>query len=97
MMAVRVPAGSSEIRFDYKTPGLTMGILMTGGGFILWGVYLLILCRRSRQKPLIFGRSQRHAAALCKVDDIPLEDAYIDTILREAEHLQKKPRTLTRF
>ncbi len=94
MMAVRVPAGASEIRFDYKTPGLITGILMTFAGLLLWGVYLLLLRHYSRQKLLIFGRSERHGALLCKVDDISLERAYVDTILREAETIRKKPRTL---
>lgn len=94
MMAVRVPAGTSEVRFNYKTPGLVVGILMTFIGFLLWGVYLLLLRRYSRQKLLIFGRSGQHSALLCKVDEVPLERAYVDTILREAEHMRKKPRTL---
>jgi hypothetical protein len=36
-MAVRVPEGESTIRFTYRTPGLTLGIGMTLGGFAVWG------------------------------------------------------------
>ncbi|MDD5953560.1 MAG: YfhO family protein [Oscillospiraceae bacterium] len=39
-MAVRVPAGQSSIRFDYYTPGLNLGLVMTGVGFGIWLVYL---------------------------------------------------------
>lgn len=30
-MAVKVPAGTSQIRFNYRTPGLTLGILAGAG------------------------------------------------------------------
>ena len=38
-MAVRVPAGTSDIRFDYRTPGLGLGALATGGGILLFALY----------------------------------------------------------
>ncbi|MGI6030874.1 MAG: YfhO family protein [Eubacteriales bacterium] len=45
-MAVKAPAGDNEIRFTYKTPGLSTGIWISLGGtlvllFYLWGVQLL--------------------------------------------------------
>ena len=51
-MAVRVPAGESTIRFTYYTPGLNMGLAMTGVGFALWGAYLAAwhMVRRRGQK-----------------------------------------------
>ena len=41
-MAVRVPAGTSSIRFDYRTPGLGLGALATGGGLILFALYYFV-------------------------------------------------------
>lgn len=93
-MAVRVSAGENEIRFDYQTPGRTLGLVMTGGGILLLALYLLALRKFSHGDVLLFGRSKRHEALLCRIDDIPTEDAYIDTLLREAERLEQQPRTL---
>lgn len=39
-MAVRVPAGEAEIRFNYNTPGLTLGIIIS---FIAFGIVLIYL------------------------------------------------------
>ncbi|WP_411677784.1 YfhO family protein [Caproicibacter sp.] len=47
-MAVRVPAGTSRIRFNYKTPGLAMGAAATGGGVLLFVFYYLITRRYDR-------------------------------------------------
>jgi len=41
-MAVRVPAGSAEIRFDYRTPGLMKGLMISGAGSAILLLYLLI-------------------------------------------------------
>lgn len=38
-MAVKVPAGTSQIRFDYQTPGLKLGALITAGGIVLFLLY----------------------------------------------------------
>ena len=96
MMAVRVPAGTSEIRFDYRTPGLTAGFLITLGAFVIWGMYLWLVRRFSPRSALLFVRRNRHGALCCKIEEIPLEGAYIRTILSEAHQLRTRPRTLHR-
>lgn len=96
MMAVRVPAGTSEIRFDYQTPGLKAGCLITLGAFVLWGIYLWLVRRFSPRSALLFARRNRHGALTCKIEEIPLEGAYIRTILSEANQLRNRPRTLHR-
>jgi len=40
-MAVRVPAGPAEIRFDYRTPGLMEGLMVSGTGAAILLLYLL--------------------------------------------------------
>ena len=45
-MAVKVPAGEAQIRFNYETPGLKIGILISIAGFLILGVYVF----RSRQR-----------------------------------------------
>ena len=44
-MAVKVPAGKSEIRFDYTTPGLSMGAVITLLSAVLLGLYLFLTKR----------------------------------------------------
>lgn len=48
-MAVRVPAGEAEIRFEYMTPGLIPGAFVSAGGLVLLGVYLLVMRRQDRR------------------------------------------------
>lgn len=41
-MAIRVPGGQvSEIRFNYETPGLKIGMAITGACFLAFAVYML--------------------------------------------------------
>lgn len=49
-MAVRAPAGENVIRFEYHTPGLKQGIIISLGALFVLAVYLLIifLIRRKR-------------------------------------------------
>ena len=49
LMAVLCPAGQDvEIRFDYMTPGLITGILITFLGAALLIAYVLIINRKSK-------------------------------------------------
>ncbi len=40
-MAVRVPAGNGEVRFEYKTPGLLLGLAVTLGSAVLFIIYII--------------------------------------------------------
>jgi len=44
-MAIRVPAGRADIRFDYRTPGLGTGAVLSCICLLLFGLYIF-LCRR---------------------------------------------------
>lgn len=48
-MAVKVPAGTAEIRFTYRTPGLMLGMAATAVSVGLLVVYLLV-CRWKRRR-----------------------------------------------
>ena len=47
-MAVKVPAGTSEIRFTYRTPGLTFGACVTAAGVVILLLYLWLARRFDR-------------------------------------------------
>lgn len=51
-MAVQVPAGGSTIRFEYQTPGLSLGISLSGigAGFLL--LYMVLCHRFFKDTPL---------------------------------------------
>ena len=50
-MAVKVDRGTSEIRFEYKTPGLVNGLMITGGACVLLLLYILIFTLYSKKHP----------------------------------------------
>ena len=47
-MAVKVPAGTSEIRFDYSTPGLRFGAVVSAAGVLILILYLRLARRFDR-------------------------------------------------
>ena len=47
-MAVKVPAGTSEIRFDYSTPGLRFGAVVSVAGVLILILYLRLARRFDR-------------------------------------------------
>ncbi len=47
-MAVAIPSGSSEIVFRYTTPGLTTGLIISGGSIVLLAGYMFISSRVSK-------------------------------------------------
>ncbi len=55
-MAVRVPAGTSEIRFTYRTPGLLAGIGISAAALLAILIYLLIIHGRDRFWNREYGR-----------------------------------------
>ena len=42
LMAVAVPKGESNIRFDYETPGLYIGLITTAAAFAIFLVYFIV-------------------------------------------------------
>lgn len=49
-MAVKVPAGESDIRFTYRTPGLSAGLLLTGFSVLVLIAYLLLARHWKKKK-----------------------------------------------
>ena len=50
LCAVYVPAGDNEIVFDYHTPYLNTGILLTVAGWAVWLGYMYITYRKNKVK-----------------------------------------------
>ena len=49
LMAVYAPAGENEIEFTYHTPGLKLAADINAAALVLYGVYLAILRKKSRE------------------------------------------------
>ena len=50
-MAVRVPEGAHTVRFDYMTPGLKYGVLLTLGSIVIFILYVFIVRARKKRYP----------------------------------------------
>ena len=50
-MAVKVPEGASTIRFDYATPGLKAGIVISGGSLAILLIYILLFTAYKKNHP----------------------------------------------
>lgn len=69
-MAVKVPAGTSEIRFTYRTPGLPAGIIVSAVCLILLGGYLFLMHRIEGKKKNTPHRSKLHAASVRELEEM---------------------------
>ncbi len=76
LCAIRVPAGACDISFTYETPGLKYGIMATGAGIVLLGVYMLCVKFRGRKN----GRSFVHLYELDQVEGVKAHRSYIEQL-----------------
>ena len=86
-MAVRVPAGDSVIRFDYMTPGLKSGILITLGGLLLLAAYLIIMHHVAKRRPQWQLDCYAHLNRESSLSHIAAGDAYAATISRKVRSI----------
>ncbi len=93
-VAVRVPAGKGRIVFTYETPGAWYGLILTIGGILLYGIYILIqyvlLKRRPRRYVHLYDGEQTRT--------VRAHRAYIGQLARsisEAPEAGNVPRPLT--
>ncbi len=50
-MAVKVPKGTAEIRFEYKTPGLNIGALVSLLGVLILAIYVSVIKIYDKKHP----------------------------------------------
>ncbi len=78
-MAIRVPAGVSEISFVYRTPGGMLGVICTIVGAVLIAAYILFfsLIKRKRVNAYVhlYGNDQ--------VSGVKAHDSYIDQLTKQ--------------
>ncbi|PWL43307.1 MAG: hypothetical protein DBY45_07465 [Clostridiales bacterium] len=86
-MAVRVPAGDSTIRFDYMTPGLKTGFLITLGGLFLLIAYVIMMIRVAKRRPEWRLNPYAHQNREATLSRIAAGDAYAATISRKVRSI----------
>ena len=75
-MAVRAPAGENTIRFEYRTPGLSVGILISlGAGIFLLG-YCLAVWQYRKKHPENRVRSHKHRLFVEDGEPVKAAEAY---------------------
>ena len=71
-MAVRCGAGGNDIRFDYVTPGLKTGFMISGAALLLIALYLVYLRREKRKaRVLKVASGQSSSGEARQPDDDP--------------------------
>lgn len=87
LCGIRVPEGLCEITFTYRTPGLTVGIICTVAGILLFAVYMVIVKFVKREKPLPYA----HLYDQNQLDGVKAHKSYIDAVTsRFSENEQPK-------
>ncbi|MFA5657978.1 MAG: YfhO family protein [Oscillospiraceae bacterium] len=101
MMAVRCPAGESvEIRFDYMTPGLKNGVIISLAGILILAAYVLIrkkLEPEAAARPVEYDYESFEAAIDNGEYDIPDEKAENEDNSDNAEQIYLEDLTDENF
>ena len=70
-MAVRVSGGRmSKIRFEYQTPGLFAGIIVSAVSILIYIVYLIVSAKKNKLKPMPKLKKQYKVAAFGSADEL---------------------------
>ncbi len=87
LCGIRVPEGLCEITFTYRTPGLTIGIICTVAGILLFAIYMVIVKLTKRQKVLTYA----HLYDQNQLDGVKAHKSYIDAVTKQfSENEQPK-------
>ncbi|MFV0400200.1 MAG: YfhO family protein [Oscillospiraceae bacterium] len=88
-MAVRVPAGEVEIRFNYMTPGLLIGLAVTGGAVVIFVLYILLMRRGAKKRNAQVKREKSVQQSLADGETVRLS---WDEYLAEFDPVKRKER-----
>ena len=91
-MAVRVPAGEATIRFDYETPSLKLGLLITAGAGGALLLYLLLVWLVRRKHPEWKAKPGVHLNREPAFGIIPAAEAYEQSVSRKIRAVLAAPK-----
>ena len=78
-IGMKLPAGGCELKFTYKTPGGTLGVICTVVGIVLFGGYILLCYVILRRRP----RRYAHLYAVDQVEGVKAHSSYIDQLSKQ--------------
>lgn len=88
-MAVLAPAGDNTIEFQYRTPGLRMGLMLSLAGFGILAVYLLLVhALRKNSAKYLQATPLCHRNMLESDENIRAATAYITTVAENKPRLE---------
>lgn len=90
-MAVKVPAGENTIRFEYRTPGLKAGAMMTIFAGLLLAGYCLFVWRWRKKHPDCRLRPHRHRLFVEEEGEVLASEAYLYHVAEKARAGLKRP------
>ncbi len=85
VMGIKVPAGNCEIRFDYVTPGLKAGLLLTVVSVVIMVAYYIILKKVFKYKP----NPCAHLYEEEQLANVNNHNAYIRSVTAKAERYKR--------
>lgn len=90
-MAVRAPAGENIIRFEYHTPGLKVGVLVTIFAGLLLAGYCPFIWRWRKKHPDCRLRPHRHRLFAEEDGEVLASEAYLYYVTEKAHAKVQRP------
>ncbi len=91
-IGVRVPAGVCELKFTYKTPGGSLGLICTIAGIALFGGYLVICYVLLKRRPVRYA----HLYPVDQVEGIKAHRNYISQLSQQIYDFPEKGAAASR-
>ncbi len=79
LCGIRVPSGLCEVNFTYRTPGLTVGIILSAVGIVLWIGYVFFFRIYKRNEPMNYV----HLYSQDQLDGVKAHTSYVDALTRQ--------------
>lgn len=91
-IGVRVPAGVCELKFTYKTPGGSLGLICTIAGIALFGGYIVICYVLLKRRPVRYA----HLYPVNQVEGIKAHRNYINQLSQQIYDCPEKGAAASR-
>lgn len=85
-MAIRVPAGTHEIVFEYTTPGLKLGFICTIAGALVIGIYAFVVYILLKRRPKPYA----HLYSLDIAGGVKAHGSYINQLSKQIYNSPEK-------
>lgn len=77
LIAVRVPAGNNEIKFNYVTPGFFVGLTITLISFVIFVMYMVFILIARKKYGMLKPDKYQHYLHLDQISGVKAHESYI--------------------